>query len=145
MYRFAMAVRAKLGLQVACSLLLITATQFHLPFYMSRPLPNTFALILTLNAYADWLQLRTRRLVWTLAFAAVSSLPPASRQSHLPSVPGLCICMAEFTKHVSWLLSSTAGASASLVSSYVLAVKCSWVSQCCLLSCVLQSKSVATL
>ncbi|KAK9831764.1 hypothetical protein WJX74_008605 [Apatococcus lobatus] len=70
-YRFASAVQAKLGLQVACSLLLITATQFHLPFYMSRPLPNTFALILTLNAYADWLQLKTWRLVCTLAFAAL--------------------------------------------------------------------------
>ena len=51
---------------------MVTAVQFHLPFYMSRPLPNVFALILALNAYADWLGMRTRRLVYTLAFAAVS-------------------------------------------------------------------------
>ena len=34
--------------------LLITAVQFHIPFYSSRLLPNTFALLLITNAYADW-------------------------------------------------------------------------------------------
>jgi alpha-1,6-mannosyltransferase len=37
-------------------LLIITACQFHLPFYASRMLPNTFALCLTLQCYAAWLR-----------------------------------------------------------------------------------------
>ena len=34
------------GKDVAISLLLLTSTQFHFLYYASRPLPNTFALIL---------------------------------------------------------------------------------------------------
>ena len=36
-------------------LLLITACQFHLPFYSSRMLPNTFALAIVLQSYCCWL------------------------------------------------------------------------------------------
>ena len=36
-------------------LLLTTACQFHLPFYASRMLPNTFAVCLTLHAFSYWL------------------------------------------------------------------------------------------
>ena len=34
----------------------VSAVQFHLPFYMSRPLPNTFALALVLRGLAGWLR-----------------------------------------------------------------------------------------
>ena len=42
-------------------LLLVTAVQFHMPYYASRMLPNTFALWLLLHAYADWAQGKIRR------------------------------------------------------------------------------------
>jgi alpha-1,6-mannosyltransferase len=37
-------------------LLAITACQFHLPFYMSRMLPNTFACIFTIRSFTHWLK-----------------------------------------------------------------------------------------
>ncbi len=49
-----------------------TAMQFHLPFYMSRTLPNTFALAVLGLAIADWIEAKhPRRLVSLLAFATV--------------------------------------------------------------------------
>jgi alpha-1,6-mannosyltransferase len=37
-------------------LLIITACQFHLPFYSSRMLPNIFALVVVLHSYSFWFQ-----------------------------------------------------------------------------------------
>lgn len=52
--------------------MIVTAVQFHLPFYMSRTLPNTFALAVLGFAFADWLEARhPRRLISLLAFATV--------------------------------------------------------------------------
>jgi alpha-1,6-mannosyltransferase len=50
--------------------LLITAVQFHIPFYSSRLLPNTFALLLVTNAYADWFRGYYRRTAMYLVFTA---------------------------------------------------------------------------
>jgi len=54
---------------VGAYLFFVTAVQFHLPFYMSRMLPNVFALILVVHAYADWLsgQNSRRAAAWLVA------------------------------------------------------------------------------
>jgi alpha-1,6-mannosyltransferase len=52
------AVTAKFSNRTANLTMLLMATQFHLPFYMSRPLPNTFALICTIYANSLWILVR---------------------------------------------------------------------------------------
>ena len=44
----------KISTLIANYYLLITASQFHLPYYASRLLPNTFATILVTLSYASW-------------------------------------------------------------------------------------------
>jgi len=52
--RFRRVLRRAFGDAVGVAFAIITASQFHLPFYASRTLPNTFALALTTFAVADW-------------------------------------------------------------------------------------------
>ncbi|CAH1266236.1 ALG12 [Branchiostoma lanceolatum] len=52
---FRRAVSKKFGSDVGMMLVLLTATQFHFLFYITRPLPNVFALSLVLLALSSWL------------------------------------------------------------------------------------------
>ena len=53
--RFRFAVGEKFGERVSHLMILLIGCQFHLPFYMSRTLPNTFALIGCMHSFSFWL------------------------------------------------------------------------------------------
>jgi alpha-1,6-mannosyltransferase len=56
---FRNAVSQRFGERCGKLLTALLACQFHLCFYMSRSLPNTFALMLALIAYSCWIQVST--------------------------------------------------------------------------------------
>lgn len=62
-------IRQKLGIEVSIWLLLITLTQFHFTFYMSRTLPNIMTLPLVLLAVNSWLKREKKKF---LAFSGAS-------------------------------------------------------------------------
>ena len=68
------AITVEYGQTVGDVFILLSAAQFHLPFYASRMLPNTFAMILTNVAMAAWIQNpRQKFSLYLLLFATVRS------------------------------------------------------------------------
>jgi len=55
-YQLCLAVEERFGKNCAIWLGLISASQFQLPFYATRMLPNVYALVLFLHATAMWLR-----------------------------------------------------------------------------------------
>ncbi|PVD39263.1 hypothetical protein C0Q70_01891 [Pomacea canaliculata] len=68
---FCRAVRLRFGASVMRWLIVLMLTQFHFMFYLSRPLPNIFALALVLVALTYWLHQRYSLFVWTAGAAAI--------------------------------------------------------------------------
>lgn len=57
-----LAVARRTGSQLAGTLFLVlSSAQFHVPFYATRTLPNTFAMVLSCSAWACWLEERRPR------------------------------------------------------------------------------------
>ena len=61
--------RSHVLFQVSVWLGLLSLSQFHLMFYLSRPLPNTMALIPTLVSLAFWLRSHSHWFIFTAAAA----------------------------------------------------------------------------
>lgn len=68
------AVEVAFGRRASVFLALLSALQFHLPFYFSRTLPNTFATVVTTLALADWIDGRAPRRALVLLAAASAAL-----------------------------------------------------------------------
>ncbi|GFS50608.1 probable Dol-P-Man:Man(7)GlcNAc(2)-PP-Dol alpha-1,6-mannosyltransferase [Nephila pilipes] len=69
--KFKDAVEKQFGTAVSVWLQLITASQFHFMYYLSRPLPNTFALILALFAFHYWMTGKQKKFIITTAAAVI--------------------------------------------------------------------------
>ena len=67
--KFRSKVHSRFGLPVAKWHLAITLSQFHLLFYISRPLPNIFALCMTLHALSYWLECKPAKFIISAAGA----------------------------------------------------------------------------
>eukprot|EP00762_Andalucia_godoyi_P005723 ANDGO_06454.mRNA.1 Dol-P-Man:Man(7)GlcNAc(2)-PP-Dol alpha-1 len=67
---FRASVRLHFGSVAATAFGVMSLCQFHIPFYMSRPLPNTFALCFALVAFGLWLRSKVYVAIAVLAFAA---------------------------------------------------------------------------
>ena len=68
------AIRATVGRTAGAAFAALCISQFHLVFYASRPLPNTFALVLCCAASSCWLRSRHPRCTLVLLTAAAVRL-----------------------------------------------------------------------
>ncbi|KAG2375036.1 hypothetical protein C9374_010040 [Naegleria lovaniensis] len=64
-------IRSRFGASIALCFNIINLVQFHLLYYMSRPLPNTFALILVYIAFGFWTRNNVKSMFFLLGFTAV--------------------------------------------------------------------------
>ncbi|XP_048739717.2 dol-P-Man:Man(7)GlcNAc(2)-PP-Dol alpha-1,6-mannosyltransferase-like isoform X2 [Ostrea edulis] len=91
---FGNAIKYRFGPDLKRWMFLITATQFHFMFYMSRPLPNTFALILVLLALAAWIKQNHGQFLWISGAAIIIF------RSELAVYLGLILAAEVFSKRL---------------------------------------------
>ncbi|XP_034238883.1 probable Dol-P-Man:Man(7)GlcNAc(2)-PP-Dol alpha-1,6-mannosyltransferase [Thrips palmi] len=91
---FRKAVEFVFGAQVAIWFLTITLTQYHFMFYLSRPLPNIFALPLVLLALTGWL--RRRYSLFIIASAAAIII----FRGELALLFGLILLLELISRHI---------------------------------------------
>ena len=88
---------------VGTYLLLITACQFHLTYYMSRMLPNCFATVLTLRCYTHWMRAGTTS--GTLTTTTHHEIKMAAISLVLAATIVRCdLILLLFTVGLSWLI-----------------------------------------
>lgn len=68
---FANAVGKKYGSTTRRALIVLTLTQFHFVYYLSRPLPNTFALGITLLALSKWILRQMNAFIFLIAITVM--------------------------------------------------------------------------
>ena len=94
MCQYAAVLQRMFGPQVKLYFVLITASQFHYLFYITRPLPNTFAHIMAFPALAAWLRRDMTKFIWFSAIAIIVF------RFELSILLGTCLIISLLQNHV---------------------------------------------